>query len=237
MKLKINESALDNSTVDAFRSAFLEAENYIDFYYCMSEEQVALFNTLGIKIKDLYTELSNYIKKDGQYIGNNSYASVSEIYNYSVKLHDVSFEFVTARSGGWQADANDDSTINVRDDVELPDYVLVHELGHIVLNQNIELENIVITNPDNVFGIMRKSRNGVPKFDGAYGCYNSEEAFADSFSYFFCYPNNLKSNYPEIYDVMRKLVDNNKSIKQWLKRQLATYYAELERFRTGGEDV
>ena len=227
MKLRINESALDADVIDMFRSAFVVADDYVEFWYNMSEDQMDAFKKLGIPIKELYADLSKCVQKDTEprrYVND---IDLSEIYNFYVILSDVDFEFVNARSDGWQADANDDRTIRVRNDKEIADEIIYHELGHMLLNQNPELENIVIMNPQNVLGTMRKKRNGFVGFDGAYGCYNSEEAFADSFMYYHCRPNNLKSNYPKLYEVIDKLHKHNSNIKRWVESQIDRYHEAL----------
>ena len=235
MRLRINESALSADVIDMFRSAFVAADDYVEFWYNMSEDQMNAFKKLGIPIKELYAELSNCVQKDAEQQRYENDIDLSEIYNFYVILSDVDFEFVNARSSGWQADANDDRTIRVRNDKEVGDGIIYHELGHMLLNQNPELEMTVIMNPQNVFGTMHKIRNGFVGFDGAYGCYNSEEAFADAFMYYHCHPNNLKSNYPKLYEVIYRLHKNNSNIKQWVDSQIDRYHEALA--TQGGDEL
>lgn len=235
MRLRINESAISADVIDVFRSAFVAADDYVEFWYNMSEDQMNAFKKLGIPIKELYAELSKCIQNDTEQQRYENDIDLSEIYNFYVILSDVDFEFVNARSGGWQADANDQRTIRVRNDEEIADEIIYHELGHMLLNQNPELETIIIMNPQNILGTMYKKRNGYPRFDGAYACYNPEEAFADAFRYYHCHPNNLKSNYPKLYEVIDRLHKNNSNIKQWVDSQIDRYHEALA--TQGGDEL
>lgn len=208
---QINEVS---TNVDQFRTAAVGAQNKVEFWMNFTEEQQAAFQASGLSIDDLF----NMVKND---------APVSEwkapnpggVETFGIKhdfsRHGIGFEEVVPRSEGWMADANNMGVIRVRqgglgDDW---DFVISHEAGHQLANASPELQRIILENPGNILG---RYNTRLMAFDGIYGEYNPEEAFATAVSVFTRQPEAMKQRYPEAYEAIKTLFDSSPSAREYV---------------------
>jgi hypothetical protein len=129
--------------------------------------------------------------------------------------HGIGFEEVAPRSEGWMADANNMGVIRVRqgglgDDW---DFVISHEAGHQLANASPELQRIILENPGNILG---RYNTRLMAFDGIYGEYNPEEAFATAVSVFTRNPEAMQQRYPEAYEAIKTLFDSSPSAREYV---------------------
>lgn len=93
--------------------------------------------------------------------------------------------------------------------------VLLHEIGHILSEMHPQLGQLIIHNPYNALGRYNAERNF---FDGNYGEYTPEEAWAQSFAYYLITPSHLKANYPMGYKFVDTMVKQMPQYKECIHR-------------------
>jgi Mlc titration factor MtfA (ptsG expression regulator) len=79
---------------------------------------------------------------------------------------------------------------------------------------------MIMYNPGNVLG---RYNTRLMAFDGVYGEYNPEEAFATSVSNFVRHPNSMKEKYPEAYNAIKALFDASPSARDYVERIMNEY--------------
>lgn len=210
-----------STNVDQFRSAAVGAQNKVDFWMNFTEEQQAAFKASGLKIDELF----EMVKTDSP-VGEWKTPSTGGVETFGIKhdfsKHGIAFEEVAARSEGWMADANEFGTIRVRtgglgDDW---DFIISHEAGHQLANASPELQRVIIENPGNILG---RYNLRLMAFDGVYGEYNPEEAFATAVSVFVRQPEALKQRYPETYSAIDTLFKTSPSARQYVDDVRSAY--------------
>lgn len=214
-----------NIDIEQLRSAAEGAQNKIDFWMNMSEEQQAIFNASGLTIDDAF----NMFKSDTS-ISEWKKASPGDATSFALS-HDFSgnairFKKIKAKSEGWMADAGETGVINVRENGlgEDWDFIIGHESGHQLSNMFPELQSTIMANPGNVLG---RYNTRLMKFDGVYGEYNPEEAFATCVSNYIRHPKSMKEKYPEAYSAIDNLFKASPSAKQFVLDTMNAYREEF----------
>lgn len=90
-------------------------------------------------------------------------------------------------------------------DPENVDSVIAHEAAHQLSNFDPDLQNAIIMNYGDVLGRYNQDKQ---HFDGIYGEYSPEEAFATGFANYRNYPEQMKQKYPEAYKFFDELAKN-----------------------------
>ena len=89
---------------------------------------------------------------------------------------------------------------------EVNDSVIYHEIAHQLTNYSRELQIQVIISK--IFGTYHSDGKFSGHYEGAWGEYNAEEAFATSVSVYCYNKQELKTRYPIIYDFIEYLFSN-----------------------------
>lgn len=215
---QINEVS---TNVDQFRTAAVGAQNKVEFWMNFTEEQQAAFKASGMSIDDLF----NMVKNDtpvSEWKAPNPGGVETFGIKHDFSKHGIGFEEVAPRSDGWMADANNMGVIRVRkgglgDDW---DFVISHEAGHQLANASPELQRIILENPGNILG---RYNTRLMAFDGIYGEYNPEEAFATAVSVFTRQPEAMKQRYPEAYEAIKTLFDSSPSAREYVENVRNAY--------------
>jgi hypothetical protein len=218
MKQNITEVRTD---IEQFKGAAIGAQNKVEFWMNFTEEQQAAFKASGLSIDDLF----NMVKTDApisEWKAPNPGGAETFAIKHDFSKHGVDFVEVTPRSEGWMADANTSGVINVRtgglgDDW---DFVISHEAGHQLANSSPELQRIIMENPGNVLG---RYNTRVMAFEGVYGEYNPEEAFATSVSVFVRQPEAMAKRYPETYKAIENLFNTSPSAREYVEKVRSAY--------------
>jgi len=218
MKPNITEVRTD---IEQFKGAAIGAQNKVEFWMNFTEEQQAAFKASGLSIDDLF----NMVKTDApisEWKAPNPGGAETFAIKHDFSKHGVDFVEVTPRSEGWMADANTSGVINVRtgglgDDW---DFVISHEAGHQLANSSPELQRIIMENPGNVLG---RYNTRVMAFEGVYGEYNPEEAFATSVSVFVRQPEAMAKRYPETYKAIENLFNTSPSAREYVEKVRSAY--------------
>jgi hypothetical protein len=103
-------------------------------------------------------------------------------------------------------------------------FVITHEAGHQLANGSDELQRIILQNPGNILG---RYNLRLMAFDGIYGEYNPEEAFATAVSAFFNAPADMRKRYPDAYEAIEALFTESPSARQYVERIRAAYRKEF----------
>ena len=210
-----------STSIEQFRSAAIGAENKVEFWMNFTEEQQAAFKASGLSIDDLFER----VKTDAP-ISEWKAPNPGGVETFGIKhdfsTHGYGFEEIAPRSEGWMADANKSGIIQVRqgglgDDW---DFVVSHEAGHQLANASPELQQIIIENPGNILG---RYNTRLMAFDGIYGEYNPEEAFATAVSVFTRQPEAMQQRYPEAYEAIKTLFDSSPSAREYVENVRNAY--------------
>ena len=211
--------------VEQFRNAAVGASNKIEFWMNFSESQQAAFKSSGLSIDELF-DMVKESTTTSEWKAPNAGGPESFAIKHDFSKYGVRFEEVMARSEGWMADANDMGTIRVRQGGlgEDWDFIISHEAGHQLSNISHELQQTIIDNPGNVLG-----RYNTKKlfFDGVYGEYNPEEAFATCVSNYVRHPESFKKKYPEAYQAIDNLFNASPSAMDYVEKVRTAY---MEKF-------
>jgi hypothetical protein len=211
-----------DTNIEKLRSAAEGATNKVEFWMNMTEEQQAAFQASGLSIDEAF----NMVRDSSASVSEWKKANPGDASSFSIK-HDFSkatiqFNEIEAKSEGWMADANQAGVINIRkqglgDDW---DFIIAHEAGHQLSDHSPELQSMIMYNPGNVLG---RYNTRLMAFDGVYGEYNPEEAFATSVSNFVRHPNSMKEKYPEAYNAIKALFDASPSARDYVERIMNEY--------------
>jgi hypothetical protein len=211
-----------DTNIEKLRSAAEGATNKVEFWMNMSEEQQAAFQASGLTIDEAF----NMVKDSSASVSEWKKANPGSASSFSIK-HDFSkatirFNEIEAKSEGWMADANQAGVINVRKQGlgNDWDFIIAHEAGHQLSDHSPELQSMIMYNPGNVLG---RYNTRLMAFDGVYGEYNPEEAFATSVSNFVRHPNSMKEKYPEAYNAIKALFDASPSARDYVERIMSEY--------------
>lgn len=211
-----------DTNIEKLRSAAEGATNKVEFWMNMTEEQQAAFQASGLSIDEAF----NMVKDSSASVSEWKKANPGGASSFSIK-HDFSkatirFNEIEAKSEGWMADANQAGVINVRKQGlgNDWDFIIAHEAGHQLSDHSPELQSMIMYNPGNVLG---RYNTRLMAFDGVYGEYNPEEAFATSVSNFVRHPNSMKEKYPEAYNAIKALFDASPSARDYVERIMSEY--------------
>lgn len=210
-----------NTNIDQFRSAAVGAENKVEFWMNFTEEQQAAFKASGLSIDDLFEQVKTNEPVSEWKAPNPGGVESFEI-KHDFSTHGIGFEEVTPRSEGWMADANREGIIRVRNGGlgEDWDFVISHEAGHQLANASPELQKIIIENPGNILG---RYNMRLMAFDGVYGEYNPEEAFATAVSVFVRQPQAMLERYPDTYKAIETLFESSPSAREYVENVRKAY--------------
>lgn len=208
--------------IDVFRSAAEGATNKVEFWMNMTEEQQAAFAASGLSIDDAF----NMVKDANASASEWKKANPGDASSFAIK-HDftnatIEFREVEPKSDGWMADATSKGVINVRKTGlgEDWDFIIAHEAGHQLSDYSDELAKMILYNPGNVLG---RYNTRLMAFDGVYGEYSPEEAFATSVSNFVRHPTSMKEKYPETYEAIKALFDASPSARGYVDKIINEY--------------
>ena len=211
-----------DTNIEKLRSAAEGATNKVEFWMNMTEEQQAAFQASGLSIDEAF----NMVRDSSASVSEWKKANPGDASSFSIK-HDFSkatirFDEIEAKSEGWMADANQAGVINIRkqglgDDW---DFIITHEAGHQLSDHSPELQSMIMYNPGNVLG---RYNTRLMAFDGVYGEYNPEEAFATCVSNFVRHPDSMKEKYPEAYNAIKALFDASPSARDYVERIRSEY--------------
>ena len=128
---------------------------------------------------------------------------------YNIQFCDFNVEIKDIGSAEARATDRGLILLNSKNGNKVVKSVLDHEIAHQLCNCCYDLQIDVILNYGYAFGKGVFRNGNFIGFDGNYGCYNPEESFCDSVSYYINYPNSLKSKYPDTYKVIDYMFKNN----------------------------
>ena len=211
--------------LERFGSALQGASNAAEFWMNMDADQMDAFNASGENIYDFYNRLHDKASPETLEMPEWKPNAPGGVSNYQLS-HDYSasgidVNQVPARSDGWMAGAETTGIINVReggfDDWQ---YVIGHEAGHQLANYNPELQRTIVDNPGGLLGRYNQKRGF---FDGAFGEYNAEEAWADAVSSYVNSPRRFQEQYPELYDAVDGFFKSSPSARDFIDRTYAAY--------------
>lgn len=207
--------------ISAFKDAALNASDKYEFWMNFTEVQQAAFKASGLSLDELFDAVRTQTT-----VSEWKAPSAGSAESFAIK-HDFStqklkYEKVKAKADGWMADATQDGVIRLREDGlgENWDFIITHEAGHQLANASPELQRIIIENPNNILG---RYNTRLMAFDGVYGEYNPEEAFATSVSAFVRHPKEMKEKYPETYKAIENLFNASPSAREYVDRAVAKY--------------
>ena len=207
--------------IEELRSIAEQSIDKYDFWTNLDENQQAIFMASGMSLDDAYNTLHGNVSekewKDPSPGGVQSFAIKHDFSSAS-----VDFVKVKARSEGWMADANAAGVINVREDGigEGWEFIISHEAGHQLADFSDEIQQMIIMNPGDVFG---RYNLRLMAFDGVYGEYNPEEAFATCVSNFVRHPVAMKDKYPKAYEAIDTLFKTSPSALDFVHRIMDRY--------------
>lgn len=220
------ESKPKTPDYSSFKDAAVGAENKYEFWMNMTEEQQNQIMTSGIDLGELFNQV-----KDSSSIQDWKPAAPGDSSSFSIRhdfsTHPLKFEPVQARSAGWMADATNSGLIRVREEGlgSTWDFIISHEAGHQLSNACPELQQMILMNPGNILG-RYNIKQGF--FDGVYGEYNPEEAFATSVSNYVRYPDSMREKYPDTYAAIDALFKASPTAEQYVRSAMTQYE---ERFK------
>lgn len=221
-----NEHIGTQSTgIESLRQVAEQSTDKYDFWTNLDENQQAIFKASGMKIDDVFNQLhSGASLSEWKAPAPGGPESFAIQVDASTSL--LKFNPVPARSEGWMADATGLGVINVRNDGlgDTWDFIIAHEAGHQISNMSSELQQMIITNPGNILG---KYNTRLMLFDGIYGEYNPEEAFATGVSNYIRYPESMEQKYPEAYKAIDTLFTTSPSALEYIKQAMRTYKKEF----------
>ena len=228
-KKKRGEIVGENNTrsvlLENLRKTAEKSADKVDFWMNLTEEQQAQFISSKLNLDEIYkmlgggTNISEW--KEPNPGGKESFNIVHDFSNAT-----VSYNKVLPKGEGWMADANGIGEINIRKDGlgDDWDFIIAHELGHQLANYCPELQQMILYNPGNVLG---RYNIKLIAFDGVYGEYNPEEAFATSVSVYIRHPNKLKEKYPDTYGAIDAFFNSSPSARKFIDRSISEYRKEF----------
>jgi uncharacterized protein with gpF-like domain len=221
----VEPDADNTNTERLFASAMQGASNAAEFWMNMDAEQMETFNASGENIYDLYNRLKDSMSVEALELPEWKPDAPGGIENYTLyhdySGHGIQVNEIAPRSEGWMAGAETTGIINVRNGgFDEWRYIIGHEAGHQLANYNPELQRIIVDNPGGLLGKYNQKRGF---FDGAFGEYNAEEAWADAVSAYVNSPQNFSEQYPKLYRAVDSFFKTSPSALDFVNRALASY--------------
>ena len=212
---------------EIFMTAFDGTESPVEFWMNMNAEQIDAFKASGKKINELFedikkTQPQNAMRKivdEWKQASPGGKERFALSHDYSSQK--IQFQKVKAKSDGWMADANSNGIVSVREDgIDSWEFVVGHEAGHQLTNLFPELQKVVIENPGNLLG---RFNTRVMKFDGVFGEYNPDEAWATCVSNYVRNPERFEELYPDTYLAVDEFFKSSPSALDFVKKALEDY--------------
>ena len=211
--------------LERFGSALQGASNAAEFWMNMDADQMDAFNASGENIYDFYNRLHDKASPETLEMPEWKPDAPGGKENYRI-FHDFSGDTIDVtvippKSEGWMADAETTGLIRVREGgFDEWRYIIGHEAGHQLSNIVPELGTTIIENPGSLLGRYNQKR---ALFDGAFGEYNAEEAWADAVSAYINTPQQFQTQYPELYDAVNGFFESSPSARDYIDRAYAAY--------------
>jgi hypothetical protein len=211
----------EETGIEQLREIAEASEDKYDFWMSLDENQQAIFKASGISLDDAFSTLHS-ARPVSEWKSPNPGGPESFSIKHDFSDAKVEFNPVKARSKGWMADATSAGVINVREDGlgDSWEFIISHEAGHQLSNFSDEIQQTILMNPGNVLG---RYNTRVMAFDGVYGEYNPEEAFATCVSNYVRHPNSMKEKYPDAYDAIDRLFAESPSALDFVLRTMKEY--------------
>ena len=193
----------------------------------MNVEQIDALKAYGKKINELFEDIKKTQPQNAtrKIVDEWKQASPGGKERFALS-HDYSsqkiqFQKVKEKSDGWMADANINGIVSVREDgIDSWEFVVGHEAGHQLTNLFPELQKVVIENPGNLLG---RFNTRVMKFDGVFGEYNPDEAWATCVSNYVRNPERFEEMYPDTYLAVDEFFKSSPSALDFVKKALEDY--------------
>ena len=217
--------AQPDDELERFGSALQGASNAAEFWMNMDADQMDAFNASGENIYDFYNRLHDKASPETLEVPEWKPNAPGGATNYQLahdySINSIGVNQIPARSEGWMAGAETTGIINVREGgFDEWQYVIGHEAGHQLANYNPELQRTIVDNPGGLLGRYNQKRGF---FDGAFGEYNAEEAWADAVSSYVNSPRRFQEQYPELYDAVDGFFKSSPSARDFIDRAYAAY--------------
>ena len=176
-----------------------QSSSPVDFWMNMSSKQQNYIKDSGLSYKDIF----NAIPKGKISQWKKTVGSVDDfkLTPKSIDFDDISVKFID--TGRAEAHGAKYGIIEVKETGLGENWknVMDHEIGHQLSNGSTNIQRAIVDNYGDAFGRYNVERGF---FDGVFGEFNPEEAFATSFSTYINNPKELLKRYPDAY----KAVDN-----------------------------
>lgn len=218
---KVEEVFVETVSIERLREAAMVSYNKYDFWLSLNEEQQAIFKASGMSLDDAFNTLHTASEAQ-EWKAPSPGGAESFAIKHDYTNSEIVFEEIVARSEGWMADADDAGTIHVRkgglgNDWE---FIISHEAGHQLANFDKELQQTIISNPGNVLG---RYNIRLMAFDGVYGEYNPDEAFATCVSNYVRHRKDFERRYPNAFEAVDNYFKASPSALEFVRRIMAEY--------------
>ena len=226
VKKTVQELQSDQS-YEIFMTAFDGTESPVEFWMNMNAEQIDAFKASGKKINELFEDIKKTQPQNAtrkivdEWKQANPGGKERFALSHDYSSQKIQFQKVKAKSDGWIADANINGIVSVREDgIDSWKFVVGHEAGHQLANLFPELQKVVIENPGNLLG---RFNTRVMKFDGVFGEYNPDEAWATCVSNYVRNPERFEEMYPDTYLAVDEFFKSSPSALDFVKKALEDY--------------
>ena len=222
-----NATIQPQTSIESLRAIAESSQDKYDFWMSLDEDQQAVFKASGMSLDDAFNLLhSGAEQSEWKAPSPGGIETFAIHHDYSNES--VAFNPIRAKSNGWMADANAAGIINIREDGLGDDweFIISHEAGHQLSDFCDELQQIIISNPGNILG---RYNTRLMAFDGVYGEYNPDEAFATSVSNYVRHPRQMKEKYPETYAALDKFFTASPSALDFVKNTMSEYERRFKR--------
>ena len=222
---KGQEQPEEQNPIEKFREAAQFATNKVEFWMNLDEKQQAEFMAGGFNLDEVFEMLGGK-KEVSEWKEPNPGGAESFAIKHDFSNANIQYNKVNPKGEGWMANANSAGIINIRNDGLGDDweFIITHELGHQLSNFAPDLQQTIMYNPGNILG---RYNMRLMAFDGVYGEYNPEEAFATSVSVYIRHPEQMKEKYPETYNAIDALFTASPSARTFINNAIAMYKKEF----------
>jgi SPP1 gp7 family putative phage head morphogenesis protein len=212
----------EKNDLEKLRAIAEMSTDKVDFWMNLDEEQQAIFKASGLTIDEAFEQLGGGTGEKSEWKEANPGGADSFAIIHDFSASQIEFVKVEPKGEGWMADADDAGIIKIRKDGLGKDweFIIYHEAGHQLSDNCQELAEMILYNPGNVLG---RFNNRLMAFDGIYGEYSPEEAFATGVSVFMRHPEAMKEKYPEAYNAIGALFEASPSAKEYVERIVKEY--------------
>lgn len=221
-------------TIKEIEDIAKNSTDYVDFYYKLSNEQQQFLTDFlkqqNKKLKDYWNEITNFGENLNISEWAEDYPSLDlSKYNFDNLYVPEVVRVVVDKNLKGEARAFPAEIYVSPKIFELaPDTIqeiIYHEFGHILSLNNKEIKRLILENPDGIFGKYNVKKN---YFDGVFGGFNSEEAWANSFMMYHINKNALKEKYPQLFQVVDEIT---KKLSPYYIKVIKNIYQQLMTLR------